>query len=251
MLGSDLKLAERAPGVLRHALGQAIALGVTPAMVPRLRELVPGIDARYVPAEGRPEVTRTPFDAARPNSIAYVGRLAELKGVDVLASAWPVVRAAVPDAHLDIAGDGPLAGLFRDLDGCQLHGQTDRAQVAGLYDRATVTVVPSRQEAFGLISMEAMARGRAVVCTPIGEMANRVRDGIDGIHVPAGDSARLAAALIELLQDPGRARAMGEAGADRAESLPTWDDVVDTVIDAYETAQASGTTSRPSGVSNP
>ncbi len=77
-------------------------------------------------------------------------------------------------------------------------------------------VVPSHGEGFGLVALEAMERGRAVVASTVGGLPEIVADGVTGLVVPPHDPGALADALRTLLLDPDRVAAMGAAGRQRA-----------------------------------
>lgn len=95
------------------------------------------------------------------------------------------------------------------------------------YAKADVCVVPSVwHEPFGLVAVEAMAAGRAVVASRTGGLADIVLDGKTGLLVTPGDAAALAGALSRLLDDPGERARMGKAGRARAESDYDWRQVV-------------------------
>jgi glycosyltransferase involved in cell wall biosynthesis len=84
------------------------------------------------------------------------------------------------------------------------------------YARAAVCVVPSRwPEPFGMVGVEAMARGRPVVGFDVGGIPDWLDDGVTGILVPEADTAALGAGIAELLDDSERARALGRAAAER------------------------------------
>jgi glycosyltransferase involved in cell wall biosynthesis len=143
-----------------------------------------------------------------PPVVAFVGRLVEKKGVDVLLAAWPEVRAAVPGASLHVLGEGPLEDL---LDGA-VHHRPDPSrrheQVRDLLRSATVVCQPSRTAADGdaesllLVNLEAQATGRPVVTTRHGGIPEFVAEGASALLVPEGDAAALAGALVDALRDP-------------------------------------------------
>ena len=75
-----------------------------------------------------------------------------------------------------------------------------------------------------------------MICTPVGDMAGRVRDGVDGIVVRPDDPAAVAAAAARLLADPAAAEAMGLEARTRAEARYSWEVIVREMLAAYETA---------------
>jgi glycosyltransferase involved in cell wall biosynthesis len=248
--GSDLALGTRVPPLVRAAVHGGPVLAVTDDLGSRLRAIAPSADVRVVPPQGA-DVEPQPFGLADPLRVLFVGRLVPEKGIDTLAAAWPAVRAAVPGATLEVVGDGPLRPLLRDVGpGVELRGALPTDRVAARYGHAAVVVMPSRRDAFATVALEAMARGRAVVCTPVGELATRVRHGQEGLQVPVGDAPALASAVVGLLSRPAEAARLGAAAAARVGALYGWDAVVARTSEAYDVAVAqSGRTARtPSAV---
>jgi glycosyltransferase involved in cell wall biosynthesis len=150
-----------------------------------------------------------------------VGRLAERKGQDVAIKATALVRKAGFDAVLTLVGDGypgyedHVAGLHRLA---AEEGVGDATVFAGFQDpapfvaEADVVLVPSRVEPFGLVAVEALLQGRAVVASRVGGLAEIIEHGRTGMLVDPDDPAALAEAVIGLLSDPCAAEALGRAG---------------------------------------
>jgi glycosyltransferase involved in cell wall biosynthesis len=150
-----------------------------------------------------------------------VGRLIPIKGHIVLLRAFAAAKREVPALQLDIAGRGPLEPALRALalelgvaDSVHFLGQISPIQDA--IERASIVVVPSMGEGFGMVALEAMERARPVIAAEIGGLGELVRDGETGILVPPGEAGPLGAAIVRLAADPALARAMGEAGRERA-----------------------------------
>jgi glycosyltransferase involved in cell wall biosynthesis len=240
--GSDLAVAARAPLVVRAALGSAEAIVVNEEMAMLVRRVAPGVAVRVAAPQGV-EMTPAPYQQAVAGRVVFVGRLVDIKGVDTLLAAWPSVREALPHATLEVVGDGPLRGIVRG-DGVTRRGALLQHELAAVYRDAAVVCVPSRRDSFALACVEAMAAGRPVVCTPVGDMADRVRDGVDGLLVAPDDPAGLADALIRILRDPGRGAAMGRHARERASSRHAWPAVLDAVESAYADA-VSASARRP------
>lgn len=184
----------------------------------------------------------TPLPAGSP-TVAFVGRLVEKKGLDVLLAAWPHVRAAVAGARLVVLGSGAQARL---LDGTgesvtHLHPQPSRRheQVREVIRNARVVVSPSRTASNGdsesllLVNLEAAASGRPVVSTRHGGIPEYVEDGHTGLLVAEGDAEALAAAIIRVLRDSALAERLAGAGVAHAAK---WDvrDCAARVDDRYE-----------------
>lgn len=151
--------------------------------------------------------------------LAVVGRLIPIKGLDTLLDA--VSRAAVPGLRVEIAGDGPLraeleahAARVGLRDTVTFLGRV--APAGPVMERAALVVVPSLGEGFGMVALEAMERGRAVIASAVGGLPEIVADGETGLLVPPGDAAALAAAIQQLVGDHDRTAAMGAAGRARA-----------------------------------
>jgi len=153
--------------------------------------------------------------------LAVVGRLVPIKGHGVLLEAVAAARRALPSLEVEVAGSGPLEDELRARTTALVLDGTVRfvGQVPGagpVLERAAVVVVPSLGEGFGMVALEAMERGRAVVASDVGGLPEIVAAGETGLLVPPGDVDALAAAIVELAGDLDRARAFGAAGRQRA-----------------------------------
>ncbi len=147
-------------------------------------------------------------------SVLYVGALEAAKGIETLAAAW----GRLSDARLVVAGRGSLAPVVERL-GVECLGEVPPEEVAARMDAATVVVVPSLTEGLGRVIIESFARGRGVVASATGGIEDLVTDGIEGLLVPPGDAAALAAALARVLTEPGLAGRLGAAARARFEAL--------------------------------
>ncbi|MEX2120776.1 MAG: glycosyltransferase family 4 protein [Pirellulales bacterium] len=155
--------------------------------------------------------------------VVYTGRLHEMKGLDHLLSAWPAVLARHPGARLWLVGEGPFRP--RLIEQIENLGLSTSVLLAGLYDdvedfllAADVFVLPSLEEGMSVALLEAMAAGLPVVASSIAANAPLVEDGRHGRLVPPGDSAALAAALAELLEQPDAAARLGSSARERVEA---------------------------------
>ncbi|MEA2590152.1 MAG: hypothetical protein QOH66_3079 [Actinomycetota bacterium] len=140
-------------------------------------------------------------------TLAYVGRLAGMKGVDVLIRALPGILAAEPSATLWVIGDGPeRAALELQVAAVGLAGRVDfqgeRSDVAELWGSIDILIMPSRAEAQPYVLLEAMMAGRAIVATSVGGMKDLIDSGHNGILVPPDSPGDLAAAVLRLARDP-------------------------------------------------
>jgi glycosyltransferase involved in cell wall biosynthesis len=155
---------------------------------------------------------------------------------------------AIPGAELVVAG-GPDAGdLRRDVEAkrllalacshgvrqrVDLRGRVERADVPALLRSADLVVCAPWYEPFGMVALEAMACGVPVVASAVGGLVDTVIDGVTGVHVPPRDVDALARAIRELLADPARRCALGEAGRLRARARYDWHTVAAETARAY------------------
>jgi alpha-maltose-1-phosphate synthase len=108
-----------------------------------------------------------------------------------------------------------------------------KPEVIQLLAHATVFACPSVYEPLGIVNLEAMACGTAVVGSRTGGIPEVVADGETGLLVPPDDPAELARALNVLLADPDRADAMGQAGRKRAVAEFSWTTIAAQTADLY------------------
>lgn len=156
------------------------------------------------------------------NRVVCVGRHDYSKGQDVLLHAIAEVRKVIPDVELVLVGDGDfrptleaLAAELAIADNCQFVGGVEHEAVFHHMAKASVTVVPSRSEAFGWVNAESMAVCTPVIGAAVGGIPEIIREGVDGYLVPPDDAATLAERLIRLLQDKKSRARMGQQARQR------------------------------------
>lgn len=204
---------------------------------------VPG-DCRIIPSgvdTGRFRPDRTPLrrHPDRPG-ILFVGRLDRRKGALVLVRAMALVRRDVPDAHLTVVGDGPTASELRaaivglGLDASvTIAGRAGHEDLPRHYAGADVYCSPALGgESFGIVLLEAMAAGAAVVASDIPGYDETVDRGRTGLLVPRNDPPALAAALLRLLGDGGLRARLAAAGRAEAERH-AWPVVAERTVAYY------------------
>jgi glycosyltransferase involved in cell wall biosynthesis len=166
-------------------------------------------------------------DPAEPKterpSVLYIGRLRRYKGVDWVMRALPRVLAKVPEARLEVIGDGPFAAeLRRSAERLGVAAAVDflgflpQAEKARRLRSAWVLVQPSPKEGWGLTVVEAGASGTAVVAADSPGLRDSVRRDQTGLLVPYDDEERLAEALVRVLNDRALRGRLAAAGIEWA-----------------------------------
>jgi starch synthase len=249
---------EAADAVIAVSEGmRADVLNCYPRLDPaRVHVVRNGIDtAAYHPVTETDALERLGIDPARP-IVTFVGRITRQKGVGHLVAAahqidpeaQVVLCAGAPDtpeiaeetkhAVSELAAARP--GVF------WIQRMLQPAEVRQVLSHATVFVCPSVYEPLGIVNLEAMACGTAVVASDVGGIPEVVEDGKTGllVHLDEHDvdayRAGLAEAVNELLADPDRAAAMGRAGRERAELEFSWSSVAAQTVEVYRPLLESG-----------
>jgi glycosyltransferase involved in cell wall biosynthesis len=191
---------------------------------PSQQQVIPNAVVTREPGEAADEVRRS-LAVARETRIALVvARLEERKGHRFMLEALALLPPSLRDVVLVCAGDGPARSALESLAvSLQL---SDRVRFLGhhpdpwsLYAVASVVVLPSiGHEDFPIVILEAMAAGRPVVATRVAGIPDQVVDGVTGRLVPPRDPAALAAAVTDVIDNPGQGEKMGAAGRQRYES---------------------------------
>jgi phosphatidyl-myo-inositol alpha-mannosyltransferase len=242
MSASDARWYRRFLPIVRRAWTRIdAAVAVSPLARDVAASVLPG-DYRIIPnaVETRPGVL-APANGHGPANggggadgnglprLLYVGRADPRKGLDVLLQAFRRMSVA---ARLDLAGPDPAATTD---PGVHAHGHVSELRLRSLLETADVVCVPSlRAESFGIVIVEAMAAGTAVVASDLDGYA-QVLPNDCGRLVPAGDPDALAGALEALICSPATLRRMGEAGRRRARAYD-WDAVLPRILEVYAEA---------------
>ncbi|GAA0911428.1 glycogen synthase [Virgisporangium aurantiacum] len=232
-----------------------------PAVDPaRIRVVHNGIDTeQYKPDRQTDVVTRLGIDPEIP-SVTFVGRITRQKGLPYLlraAKSLPpevqlVLLAGAPDTP-EIAAE--VETLIDELRATRervvwVAAMLPKPEVIQVLTHSTVFVCPSIYEPMGIVNLEAMACETAVVATATGGIPEVVADGETGLLVPIEQVADgtgtpldpdrfvadLAAAINELIADPAKATAMGEAGRRRAVAHFSWTAIAEQTMDVYRSA---------------
>lgn len=214
-----------------------MAQALSPAAVARMARLAPGVDVTaFREGAGGDEVRLRHGLCDRPVAVC-VSRLVPRKGQDMLIRCWPQVRRAVPGAALLLVGGGSyraelerLAAGSEVADSVIFTGSVPWEELPAHYDAGDVFAMPCRTrrrgldvEGLGIVYLEASATCLPVIAGDSGGAPDAVLEGETGLVVNGRSQDQLAQALIGLLSDPERARAMGEKGRSWVEREWTWD----------------------------
>ena len=190
-----------------------------------------------------PDALRRELGIGDAPVVGFVGQLGVHKGIEHLIAAMHVVWERHPEARLLIAGArtvfaqqvealvGGLAPAVRDKVLVRFDfSEDDKPRLVSLAD---VIAYPSQYESYGIAFLEAWAAGKPVIGCRCGAVAEVVHENVDGLLVPYGDPRALATAITALLDDPARARALGESGRRRVQGAHSWRAVAGRFRDAY------------------
>jgi glycosyltransferase involved in cell wall biosynthesis len=222
-------------------VSEHVARYLVKAGVPRERvTAVPtGIDlSRY--AAGEAGTLRTELGlAADTPLVGTVAILRRKKGHAELLEAIPAVLERFPEAHFVFAGDGPqrenLERRIAELGlGRCVHLLGLRRDVVNVLASLDLFALPTHQEALGTAFVEAGAMGLAAVGSNVDGVPEIVGDGETGRLVPVNTPPALAAAIVELLAEPARRRAMGEAARRKVAASFSREAMVAGMVAAYE-----------------
>jgi phosphatidylinositol alpha-mannosyltransferase len=197
-------------------------------------EIIPnGVNVGYFHPNGR-----LPTDAVtRGPRLLFLGRLDPRNGLDTMIAAMPAILERHPSAQLVVAGDGPLRPYYEWR--AKRLGRSVRF-VGRVYDerpefysKADLYVCPTSRASFGITLLESMASGTPMIVSDIIGFRELVNGGREAVLVPVDDAQAWARTTLELVDDPARRAAMGEAGF--AKSLAyAWPGVAQRVLRVYE-----------------
>lgn len=172
-------------------------------------------------------------------SIFYVGRLIKFKGVDILIDALYEVKKQIPEIHLYIAGAGcQLKRLERKSEILDLTenitflGYLSEAEKEYFFSESDIFVIPSRYETFGIVVLEALARGTPVIASNVGGIPDILGYGEYGILFNPEDVQDLTKSIVSLLSNSKLQKELSEKGIRRVQEY-LWDDIAKETLDLY------------------
>ena len=170
--------------------------------------------------------------------VSFVGKFTDFKGIDVLLRAAAIYEQAVPGIRTLLVGHGQLFEKLQSLraelglQNVYFLGHQPQPKVARIYNAADVSVVPSREEPFGLVAVEALACGTPVVATDKGGLPDFINDSV-GALVPVEDHSALAEAIIQEVSR-GTKATKGVYAAEYARQGFSWAGQVAKMAELYE-----------------
>jgi D-inositol-3-phosphate glycosyltransferase len=254
VIGEEQVVAESDRLVANTATEARELVDLYDADAERVSIVPPGVDlATFRPAPaGREELAR--YTARRRLGlpadryvVAFVGRIQPLKAPDVLLRAAAALRVVDPviAQRLTIAIVGGNSGSGLDLAALAHHlglGDSVRfleprrhADLADVYRAADLVAVPSYNESFGLVALEAQACGTPVVAAAVGGLTTAVRDGVSGALVASHDRDDWAVTIGRLLREPVRRARLGRGAVAHAQAF-SWDRTAQELLAVYRDA---------------
>ncbi len=210
----------------------------------KVRVVDNGVDTKRFNPEVSGETIRARYNLGKNKIALFVGALTTFhayKGVDVLIRAFSLVSKQCEGTRLLVVGGGNLLNSYKQLaleleisDLVIFAGYVDDNELPEYYAASDFAVLPSKDssEGFGLVLIEAMACGKAVIGSKTGGIVDVITNGKNGLLVQPGDAEDLRAAMISLFTNDRERFAIGLAGRDFA-MLHDWSNVAEKVETIY------------------
>lgn len=162
----------------------------------------------------------------KKNVILFVGRFIDTKGIREILQ----ISKQLPQYEFWFAGQGLLHKEIKG-DNIKNLGFKTTKELVQLYNQATICIFPSHIESFGLVGLEAMACGRAVIATPLG-FSEYIQNGKDGIIIPSKDENALRRAIVDLMTNKKKRR-MLEKNARKKALKYSWDKITEKYLKVF------------------
>ena len=173
--------------------------------------------------------------------VASLAKSQNYKGLEYLLKAFVAVRSRVKDVKLTVVGDGDALSdykkLAKDLKierNVVFTGSLYGQKLNQMFKQSNVFVLPSLNESFGKVLIEAMAHGTPVIGTNVGGIPDVVTHGKEGFLVPPGDTAQLAKSIIRILENNSLANSLGKAGFEKVKANYLWSKQVSATNEVFE-----------------
>jgi glycosyltransferase involved in cell wall biosynthesis len=199
-----------------------------------------GVDADHFRPGPDPSHARSRFGLEGRFVLLFVGRLTPEKGLVTLVSSLPLIRREIPSIALVVCGRGRMEPRLktqaRELgvsDVIRFVGPVAQAQLPPYYDAADVVVIPSREEAFPIVSLEGMSMMKPVIASDVGGVPEVVRHDDTGLLVSPSDPSSLAEAVLRVHGDQALGERLGRNGRRLVEERFTWELIAAEIEKAY------------------
>ncbi|MEA9985372.1 glycosyltransferase [Subtercola sp. RTI3] len=245
--GERLLVAKSLTTIVSTSAEQDALIELYGAQEPRIRIIEPGVDgALFHPLSGLPGPAR-PF-------LVQLGRLQPLKGHDLSIRALAllpehlrpdlvIAGSATPGQEHYATGLAELAASLGVASRVNFTGTQSRAQSAALLREASLVLMPSHSETFGLVALEAAASGTPVIAFDTSGLRSSVADGVSGILLASRQPSDWAAAIGALLEHPATLRRLSNSAA-KFGARHTWEKTAKATLRAYRSAVSASTTTR-------
>jgi D-inositol-3-phosphate glycosyltransferase len=221
----------------------------------RVETVPPGVDLSvFRPAASVADLRRRLGLAADAIVLVFAGRIQPLKGPDVVLHAAASLLRLAPEladrlvvvfvggpSGSEVGAPGRLDGLARELGlagRVRFEPPCPQAELADWYRAATLVLVPSHSESFGLVALEAQACGTPVAAAAVGGLPTAVRDGFSGVLVDGHDPSEWASVLRDLVLSPRWLASLSRGAVAHASGFG-WGATADRLIEVYTGAMAS------------
>jgi glycosyltransferase involved in cell wall biosynthesis len=191
-----------------------------------------GIDTRQFPGDEK-KVRAELRIAQQVPVVGFVGRMEQVKGPHLFVEAAIRIQNTVSKAHFIMVGDGPMKEeLMKKAQGLpHFHFVGYREDITDAIAALDLIIIPSLNDGFNLVAVEAMASSKPIVATAVGGLPEVVGEG--GTLVRPDDTTGLAQKTIQLIKTPELRKKLGEKGRKRAETLFDWDVCLQRTLDIY------------------
>ena len=176
-----------------------------------------------------------------PNSLFFLGRLEERKGIDFLIRAISIVKDRLNDIQLFMGGDGVLRSCLEnfikknDLESnVHLLGAVDDSALNEWYNKVSVVIIPSVFEGFGLTAIEAMACGTPVIATDVDALRDVIENGVNGLLVQYNNVGALSEKILYLLKNKVEQSRFSINGKKKVQTVYNWSNISHDILRVYE-----------------
>ncbi len=207
----------------------------------KLTSIYNGVNSIVFDKHMDPEAVKRQYGIGKMDPVVlFVGRMVVQKGPDILAAAIPSILKFYPNTKFVFVGDGHMkhdvesqARFLGVFDSMRMLGHRGGVELVNLFKACDIVAVPSRNEPFGIVILEAWSSYKPVVCTKRGGPAEFVWHGVNGLHVDDHPDS-VAWGLGTLLANHEHCRWMGKNGRVAVEAAFSWDRIAEQTESVYQ-----------------